>query len=1189
LIVTGCGDKTLFKQISSSHTGIHFNNAITENDTLNPLKEVNLYNGGGVGAGDFNNDGLIDLYFTGNMVRNELYLNRGNLEFENITNVSGTGETGSWSRGVSIVDINGDGLDDIYVSVAIIKDPQRRKNILYVNQGINKNGIPVFKEMAAEYGLDDTTHTSMSYFFDYDNDGDLDVYLVVNHHSDNENQHKFRPVRNDGSHPSTDRLYRNDWNESLKHPFYTNVSMEAGIKIEGYGHAAIISDFNRDGWKDIYVTNDFVPSNILYINNQDGTFTDSSRNYIKQTSRFAMGVDMQDLNNDGLLDIVELDMNPEDNLRKKMMLEANSYQTMQNFEKYHYQHQYIRNTLQVNQGRSMRSGDTLGNYVFSQAAFQSGIAETDWSWAPIIMDFDNDEFRDIIIVNGYAKDVTDHDFMVYRSRSELIAKTEDILRQIPEVKLRNYAFRNNGDLTFKDETMDWGFSIKGFSNGGIYADLDNDGDMDIVINNINDEACVYENTVDNKQKDKHFLNIRFNGDILNNGGFGAWVNLYYGGKTQVVEHSPYRGYISTHQNILHFGLGKNDKIDSIVVIWPNLKKQVLTNIAVDKLHTINIDDAKEVYHFVSESLSGHTLFRNITDSVRLNYVHKEKDYPDFIIQKLMPHKFTEYAPALASGDIDGNGLDDIVCGGNSAYPTTLFFQQKNGTFIQKKLFKESGEKPVAWDGQFAFGIGSSFRDSGILLFDADGDDDLDMYISSGGYAYKPNSSAYQDRFYINDGMGNFVLDITAIPNNYTSKFCVRASDFDRDGDLDLFIAGRVDPSSYPKPVSSLMLRNDSGNDKIKFTDVTSEVAPELINIGLVCDAVFSDFDNDGLQDLVIAGEFMPVTFLKNTNGKFKKQGEGSGVNTRVGWWNSIAPGDFDNDGDIDYVVGNLGLNSFFKASEEYPLRVTAKDFDANGSYDAFVSRYLPVSHDSLQKRQFPIHTRDEINKQMIGLRAKYTNYRSYANVTIDQMFTKEELVGALQLQANTFTSAYLRNDGGKFTMTPLPTAAQAGVIQAMVVDDFDDDGNLDVVINGNDYGTDLSYGRMDALNGLMIRGEGNGRFKPLTILQSGVYIPGNGKALIQLRNKEGGNLIAATQNNGPIKIFARRKSARAITYQPGDVSMIITFKDGRKQKRELYYGYSFLSQSALFTATNREMTSIEMTNLRGDKRTIIVN
>ena len=1191
LALVSCKEKTLFTLLSSSHTGIYFNNAIVESDSMNPLNHVNIYNGGGVGIGDFNSDGLQDIYFTGNMVPNKLYINKGNMKFEDNTITAGIDGAGKWCRGVSVVDINCDGKQDIYISVSISDDAEKRKNLLYVNQKNDENGTPEFKEMAAEYGLDDTTHTTMALFFDYDNDGDLDAYLVVNEHISADNPSSFRPIITDGSHPSTGRLYRNDWNDTLNHGVFVNVSSLAGITTEGYGHAGIVTDINHDGWKDIYVTNDFLSNNILYINNHNGTFTDRSKEYFKQTSTFAMGVDIQDLNNDGLLDVVELDMNPQDNYRKKMMLVSNSYQIMQNFNRYKYQYQYSKNSLQINQGNTVKQDDSIGTPIFSQIGFLSGISETDWSWTPLVTDFDNDGLRDIIITNGYPKDVTDHDFMIFRSKASLIASWEDILTQIPQVKLHNYAYKNKGDLTFDDLTNEWGLSNKSFSNGAAYSDLDNDGDMDMIVNNINDEAFVYRNeSLHGNDNTPHYLHISFTGSSRNPGGYGAWVNIYYDkGKVQVYEHSPYRGYLSSMQGMAHFGLGDNKLIDSLVVVWPDSRKQVIRQVNTDQVLNINIDNASLSYNYNAGAIEADALFKEVTNSLGINYVNKESDFVDFNIQKLLPHKFSEYSPALAVGDMDGNGLDDLLCGGNSVYPTTIFYQLKNGKFTEKKLFKAKTNEENGLPQYSSLVTGSTFKDEGILLFDADGDGDQDMYISNGGYEQQPGSPTYQDRFYVNDGKGNLVKDSAALPQNFTSKFCVRAADYDKDGDLDLFIAGRVDPWNYPKPVSSIILRNDSKKNSIKFTDVTATVAKDLVNIGLVCDAVFTDFDNDGWQDILLAGEWMPVTFLKNDKGIFKNVSAFSGVNNKIGWWNTIAPGDFDNDGDMDYVVGNLGLNSFFKASDKYPVFITAKDFDDNGSYDAFPSVFLPVSHENKEIKEFPANQRDDIIKQMISLRGKFQNYKKFAHATMDSIFTPQQMKGALRLKANMLASAYLKNQGnGKFTISQLPMQAQVSILNGMVVDDFDGDGYLDLVMNGNDYGTDVSIGRYDALNGLMMKGDGKGNFLPQSILQSGIYIPGNGKALVQLRNKEGKTLLAASQHNGPLKIFELKHNLRALQVQQSDIHALILYKNGSLQKREFYYGYSFLSQSARFLNINEQVVSVQVTDSKGRTRNMVI-
>jgi len=1163
----------LFRLISSDHSGITFNNKIVETDSINPIDLTNIYNGGGVGIGDFNNDGLQDVYFTASLVPNKLYLNEGDMKFEDITQAAGVSGEGKWCRGVAVVDINNDGWMDMYVCASMDKDPEKRKNILYINQGLDKNGIPVFKDEAAEYGLDDTTHSTMATFFDYDNDGDLDMYLVVNQILPNVNPAMFKPKITDGSFPSTGRLYRNDMSVSLKHPVFTNVTKEAGLTIEGYGHAATIADFNKDGWKDIFVTNDFLSSDLLYINNHDGTFTDKATSYFKHTSANGMGQDVVDINNDGLSDVVELDMNPEDNYRKKMMMGSNNYQTFLFYGNFGLQAQYVRNSLQINQGPRVNADDSIGDPVFSDVGFFSGIAQTDWSWTPLVADFDNDGFRDIIITNGFPKDITDHDFIAYRQESSPVTPISTMLAEIPEVKLHNYAFRNKGDCNFNNVTDTWGLDKPSFSNGAAYADLDNDGDLDMVINNINDEAFVYENTLmDSKPKDKHYLSIQLKGDEKNINGLGAWVELYYGKNRQVYEQTPYRGYLSTIQLNPHFGLDSS-MIDSVIIKWQDGNKQTLKNVPTDQTVKIDKKNANEKYSWIKDEFAKQSLFKDVTDSLNIHYSHSQIEYIDFNIQKLIPHKFSAYGPPLAAGDVNGDGLDDIIVGGNSSFGSTLLLQQPNGSFLQKSLILPNDKN----DAQY--------QDMGTILFDADGDGDLDLYVGRGGYQSKPNSTGYQDQFYVNDGKGNFTLDSLALPSNFTSKSCVRAIDYDKDGDLDLFVAGRVEPWSYPKPVSSFIYRNDSKDGHVKFTDVTEQVAKDLNNIGLVCDALFTDFDNDGWPDLVLAGEWMPVTFLKNDKGVFKNVTGNSGITNQIGWWTSIASGDFDNDGDIDYVIGNAGQNSFYKASQKYPVSVYAKDFDNTGNYSAFLSSYIPASQQDTSKKEFPANNRDDIIKQMIRFRARYPNYKSYANVTMDSFFTNEQLAGALILRANNFNSCYCRNDGGgKFTLIPLPFMAQLSALNGMIADDFDGDGNIDVAINTNDFGTDLTSGRYDALNGLLLKGDGKGGFTPQSILESGIFIPGDGKALIKLRDKNGRYLLAASQNRGPLKVFELKKDITNIPLQPNDASAEIIFKNSKKQKQEFNYGSSFISQSARFITINKNVSSLIITDSNGKTR-----
>jgi len=1165
---------TLFKKITASQSGITFNNTIAENDSINPIDLEFLYNGGGVAVGDFNKDGLPDLYFTASITSNKLYLNKDGLAFEDITEKAGVAGEGRWSNAASVVDINNDGWPDIYVCATIKKKSEQRRNLFYINQGLNKDGIPTFKDQAAAYQLADTSLSVHATFFDYDNDGDLDMYLVTTKLAQRDATQFMNSNVGDTARDDYDKLFRNDWDSKVNHPVFTDISSQAGIAHPGYGLGVAIADINKDGWKDIYVTNDFYGSDLLYINNHDGTFSEKLKTVFKHTSQNAMGNDIADINNDGLADVIAVDMNPEDNFRKKKNMNGNNYFVYQNMMSGYYMLQYVRNTLQLNQGPTLNNNDSIGLPVFSDISFMAGVAETDWSWNPSIADFDNDGNRDIIITNGYPRDVTDHDFAAFRSNSSKTISKNDLIKEIPQIKIPNYAFENSGNLQFRNVTAAWGMKTPSFSNGAVYVDLDNDGDLDYVINNINETAFLYENTTNSKKQiSKNYLSIQFKGGKNNIDGLGTIGEIYYAGnKLQVYENSPYRGYLSTVDNKAFFGLDSIHTIDSVVIKWNNGSKQVLTNVKTNQQLTVTIENANLTTTGIA-AVATNNLFTDVTGKLGVNCFIRETDFIDFNEQRLLPHKLSAYGPALASGDVDGNGLDDIIVSGTGDFPATILLQQKDGKFFSKPL-------PHV--------IGNDVRrpeSLGTLLFDADNDGDLDLYLASGSNQFVAATKNYQDWFYTNDGKGNFTFNETGFPKNFTSKSCVKAIDFDNDGDLDLFIGGRVLPGNYPLPVSSFIYRNDTKNGEIKFTDVTPIVAPGLKNIGLTCDALWTDFDNDGFTDLIIAGEWMPIQFFKNNKGKLENVSATSGINTETGWWNSITAGDFDNDGDIDYIAGNLGKNSFYKASIENPVTIYAKDFDKNGGLDIMTTVYLPNKKGVRQ--EFPAQTRDDQVEQIPALKKRFLTYKDFGNATINDIFSDVELKNAVKLQASNFANSYIENLGkGKFKLHTLPVMAQLAPIYAVVTDDFNQDGNLDIAINGNDFGTETGNGRYDAMNGLVMLGDGKGAFKPLTILQSGLYIPGDGKALIKCRGVDNNYLLAASQNNGSLKIFSSKSKQKTISLSTGDKFCIYHFKNGKKRKEEFYMGQSYLSQSTPFILSGENISSIEIINNNGEKRII---
>ena len=1155
----------LFKLLPPASTGISFANNLFENDTLNILNQANIYNGGGTGIGDFNNDGLVDIYFTGNMVSNKFYLNKGAMRFDDRTEAAGVGGEGRWCTGVSVVDINADGWLDIYVSASFRKDPLLRTNLLYINQGVNNNGIPVFKESARAYGLADEGFSTQGYFFDYDKDGDLDLYQLTNELYDKKTPIRFRPKVTDGSALNTDRLYRNNGNGT-----FSNVSGEAGILIEGWGHSAAISDFNMDGWPDIYVANDFVSNDLLYINNHDGTFTNKLSDYFKHTAWNAMGTDVVDINNDGLADVISLEMLPEDNLRKKRMLSGNEYYNYFNSSQFGYDHQYVRNVLQLNSGMTPK-----GHPVFSDVGFLSGIYQTDWSWCPLVADFDNDGYRDIIITNGLPRDVTDLDYIAYDNEQGGGAANLSLTKAhtLPVVNIPDYAFKNTGGILFENITDAWGLNKSSFSNGGAYADLDNDGDLDFVVNNINEKAFIYENTF-NKKKQKglgHTLSVKLAGTGLNKNAIGARLHIYYGDKQQYYEHQPYRGYLSSVDDRAHFGLGAVSVIDSIRVRWPDGKSQLLINVKADQLITITYGDNLN-NEIVAPKQS--SIFISAADQYRIHYKPVERDFIDYTIQSTLPHKLSQYGPGIAVGDIDNNGHDDFYLSGTSGSPGIFFIQGEKGNFIadSTRILRKANELE---------------EEMGVLFFDADSDGDPDLYTVSGSYEIPPGHAVAQDRLFINNGKGKFQQSTTLLPKEMTNGSCVRAADFDKDGDMDLFVGGRVVSGAYPTNPKNFIFKNAGG----KFIDVTKQLCPQLENFGMITDALWSDFDKDGKVDLVLTGEWMPVTFLKNTGNSFVSINKTTGISQHLGWWNSLASGDFDNDGDIDYVAGNLGLNSNYVASANETMTLYAKDLDKNGSLDAMLFCYMRAVDGG--RKPFPMHAKDDLVSQLVSIRKKYPTYKAYGLATMDDLWSTADKQGAIKKTATYLQSAYIENKGkGQFAIKPLPVEAQIAPLYGMMSEDADGDGNLDLLLVGNDYGMEPYSGRHDAFNGLCLKGDGHGNFSSLSVTESGFFVKGDAKGLARIHTARNEDIWIATQNQDSLVVYARTAKAETsdakwINLKPDDFYADIIYKDGKERRVEFYYGSGYLSQSSRKFLIEKEMVKITFTNFKGSKRDVL--
>ena len=1059
--------------MSSTHTGINFNNSITESETVNHIYYNQIYSGSGVAIGDLNNDGYPDIYFGGNQVGDKLYVNKGDLNFEDISKKSKISQSPGWTWGITMADVNSDGYLDIYVCRnGESMNPNDRKNKLFIN-----NKDLTFTESASEYGIADKGFSSQAVFFDMDNDGDLDMYLV-NQIPDSRLFKRYKNIPKKRYQLYKDKVYKNDGGK------FTEVSEDIGLG-DGYtyGLSVSASDLNNDGWTDLFISNDYDEPDFLYYNNGDGTFKNVILDKIKHISRFSMGTDTGDINNDGAIDLLTLDMAAEDHYRSKTNMRSMNAQEFKEMIDKGDHHQYMFNTLQLNNG----SGE------FSDIANIAGISKTDWSWAGLLVDLDNDGFKDIVISNGVKKDVRNNDFLtgLYEKLKTDSQDFFDMSKLAPSNPLPNYIYKNKNGYEFENVTKKWGFDMPSFSHGLSYADLDNDGDLDIVSNNMETEASIYKNNTNG-----NYLKVELEGSPKNTFGYGTKVIIYHNNKIQIEENTVTRGYFSSKEPKLFFGLGKEKTIDSMRVIWPDNKTLTYNDIDVNKTIRVKYSKASDLY--VNNKTSKTVLINENAKDIGIDYIHNENEFDDFAEEVLLPHKLSNNGPFSASGDVNNDGLDDVFIGGAAGQEGVLFIQTTNGKFIKSK------SKPWAVD--------KKSEDLGALFFDLDADGDKDLYVTSGGSEFKQGNKLLKDRVYINDGLGNFSKKNNAIPNIYESTQTVKASDIDSDGDLDLFIGTRLISGKYTFPATSYILINDKGILK----KASNDVAPDLTNIGMVTDAVFSDIDKDNDEDLVIVGEWMKVKILENNAGKFKDNSDkfGDYIGKSRGLWWSITANDIDNDGDDDYIVGNLGKNNKFKASKEHPFKVYANDFDGNGTNDVVLAKYYKDGY-------VPMRGKECTTQQMPYVGEKFKDFHSFASSKLIDILPENKIDEGIVYEISNFKSIVLINNNGILEPMYLPIQAQTSPIKSSLIDDFNNDGFKDLLLVGNHYGVEVETVRYDAGYGSLFLGDGKNNFKFLPSSKSGIYIPKDSRFISSLKTTEEENIYLSTNNNSTITVFKK--------------------------------------------------------------------